>query len=124
MITGVVDLARREARVHLIVRGGEGRASEVEVILDTGFTEYLSLPQTTIESLRLPFVRTEETFLSDGSTVACGLYEGSVVWDQQERTVEVQASEGDPLLGMSLLLDHLVTLPVVDGGLVTIAALS
>ena len=124
MITGIVSIARREARVRLVVQGGEGRAAEVDAVFDTGFTEHLSLPQGTIDMLGLPFVRREDTVLSDGSIIECAIYRGVVIWDGRERTVEVQASEGDPLLGMSLLLDHLVTLPVVDGGLVTIAALS
>jgi clan AA aspartic protease len=124
VITGAVNAARREARVGLIVRGGEGIMIEVEAVLDTGFTEHLSLPQTSIDHLRLPFVRKEDSMLSDGGIIECDIYSGVVIWDGQERTIEIQASEGDPLLGMSLLLHHLVTLPVIDGGLVTIAALS
>lgn len=124
MITGIVNLARREARILLIIQGDEGRSSEVEAVLDTGFTEYLSLPQAQIDALRLPYVKSEKSFLSDGSIIECAIHEGVVVWDGRERTIEIQASEGDSLLGMSLLLDHLVTLPVMEGGVVTIAALS
>lgn len=123
MITGIVLLARREALVRLLVRGGEGRASEVEAVLDTGFTEELSLPQDLIDALLLPFVRTESTMLSDGSIIECNVHEGVVVWDGAERVVLVQAAKGSPLIGMSLLLDHLVTLPVTDSGQVTIEVL-
>lgn len=91
MITGVVSLARREARVPLIVQGTGGRddatGATVDAVLDTGFTEYLSLPQATIDALGLPFARTEETFLPDGSIVECGIYVGVVIWDGQERTI-------------------------------------
>jgi clan AA aspartic protease len=123
LITGVVVADRREAQVRLLVKGGEGRASEIEAILDTGYTEYLSLPQTMIDALLLPFVRSEQVVLSDNSIIESAFYRGVVYWDGKERTVDIESSEGVPLLGMSLLLDHVVTLPVADGATVTIAAL-
>jgi hypothetical protein len=46
-----------------------------------------------------------------------------VVWNGQNRPVAVECVEGFPLLGMRLLLDHLVTLPVVIGGSFTIDAI-
>lgn len=124
MITGIVVEARREALIRLIVKGGEGRASEVEAVLDTGFTEYLTLPQEMLDVLLMPFLRTEETVLSDGSIIASAVHEGVVIWDGRERSIEIHASETSPLLGMSLLLEHLVTLSVVDGGSVAITPLA
>jgi hypothetical protein len=46
-----------------------------------------------------------------------------VIWDGQARDVLALAADGCPFLGMSLLYGSVVTLHVVDGGLVTIAPL-
>lgn len=123
MITGTVSIEAREARVRLLVRGVEGRAAEIDFVVDTGFTEELSLPQAMIDALGLPLESSDKIMLSDGSIVSCPLHRGMVVWDGAERPLFVQASEGTPLLGMGLLLDHLLTLPVVANGVAVIAAL-
>jgi hypothetical protein len=44
-----------------------------------------------------------------------------VVWDEEERVVPAYASGGDPLLGMKLLREHLLTLELVRGGAITVA---
>ncbi len=123
MITGIVDADAREARVRLVVRGGDGRAAEVNFIIDTGYTEYLSLPQAMIDALSLTFGFTDKIVLSDGSIIESRFFQGAVVWDGANKSVLVEASEGTPLLGMGLLLDHLLTLPVVANGVAVIAAL-
>jgi predicted aspartyl protease len=53
MIIGSVS-ATKEAVVRLRVRGPAGPGAEVDAVLDTGFTEYLTLPQAIITSLSLP----------------------------------------------------------------------
>ena len=110
--------------MRVIIKGGEGRASEVEAVLDTGFSEYLSLPHGLIDALLLPYLRTDDAILSDGSVVDCSVHEATVVWDGQERVIPVHSSTtGEALIGMSLLLGQLVTLPVVNGGTVTITTI-
>ncbi len=61
--------------------------------------------------------------LADGGVVGVDLYEGFVLWDNQDRRVIVHCLEGAPLIGMSLFVDHLLTIAVVDGGRVTLDAL-
>ena len=43
MITGMVN-ANREAAIRLLVRGPQGHQREIEAIIDTGFTGFLTLP--------------------------------------------------------------------------------
>lgn len=123
MITGIVVTAGREAVVRFFVRGIEGRLTEVEAVLDTGFTDYLTLPSALITALGLPYQYDDKIVMSNGETATCAVHEGVVLWNGQERTVPIQAGEGDALIGMSLLLDHLLTLPVRDGATLTITPL-
>ncbi len=52
MITGIVN-ANREATIRLIVCGVRGQEQEIEAVIDTGFSGFLSLPSRLIVSLRL-----------------------------------------------------------------------
>ena len=52
MITGRVTRTP-EALVALRVSGPQGREIEIEAVLDTGFTDYLTLPPSVITELRL-----------------------------------------------------------------------
>ena len=122
MITGVVRPSR-EAIVGLRLRGANTVEIDVEAVLDTGFTEYLTLPLALVNSLGLPRVNTDKVILADGNTVGVDLYEGVVIWDAQERAIIVHCMEGSPLIGMSLLYDHLLTMEVVDSGPVSIDAI-
>ena len=122
MITGVVRPSR-EAIVGLRLRGTNTVEIDVEAVLDTGFTEYLTLPLALVNSLGLPRVNTDKVILADGNTVGVDLYEGVVIWDAQERAIIVHCMEGSPLIGMSLLYDHLLTMEVVDSGAVSIDAI-
>jgi clan AA aspartic protease len=120
MITGAVT-PDREAIVRLRVRGSQ--EVEVDAVLDTGFTEFLSLPPALIAALALPYVTLDRVMLADGSIVQCRVYEAEVDWEGRLRVVSVHAAQGAPLIGMSLLYDHLLTIEVVNGGALTIEPL-
>jgi clan AA aspartic protease len=122
VITGKVRPGR-EPVVLVTVKGTQGRSADVEAILDTGFTESLSLPETLVLSLGLPFINTDYAILADGSVVAVGLYGATVVWGGQDRNIVVHCMEGDPLLGMALIYDHRMAMDAVDHGPVTLVPL-
>ena len=90
---------------------------------DTGFTQYLTLPQSWIEALALPLLERDRMYLADGSSTLVNLHEGVIVWDGREREVVIHSLEGTPLIGMSLLLKQLLTAEVMSGGTVTISPL-
>ena len=52
MIVGEVT-PNREAILRLTLRGLGGQEAVVEAVVDTGFTEYLTLPEETIATLDL-----------------------------------------------------------------------
>jgi clan AA aspartic protease len=122
MIHGAIN-ADREAVVILPVRGSDMTWRDIAFIVDTGFSEYLSLPQNEIDALGLSYTDTQTFRQSDGSVTTCPVYIGIILWDGQERILFIQASEGDPLLGMALLHDHRLIIDVRYQGNLTIEAL-
>jgi clan AA aspartic protease len=119
MITGEVT-ADREAIIKLTMRGPTGVEAEIEAALDTGFTEYLTLPSTLINGLGLPYQYSLSLAQADGVSIWVRVYHVVVLWDGQERAVPAHSIDSDPLVGMSLLYGSRLLLDAVDGGQVTI----
>jgi len=113
-----------EATVSLIVSTRGGRSQQVVSIIDTGFTGYLTLPTSAIESLGLPWLCREQGMLADGQLHIFDVYAATLVWDDQERIVEVEAADIEPLIGMSLLAGTKLTIEVQSGGNVMIERLA
>lgn len=114
MITGIVKAG--EARIRLKVKGARGREQEVEAILDTGYTESLTLPPTLIAALGLRWRSVDRARLADGSECSFDVYVGKVVWDGKERRVLVDEADTDPLVGMALLREYELKMQVRSGG--------
>ena len=51
MIVGIVQ--GREALIRLTIRGFRGRQQEIEAVVDSGYTGWLTLPPTVIGALNL-----------------------------------------------------------------------
>jgi len=122
MITGEVT-PEREAIVNVRVAGPGGVQVELRAVLDTGFNGYLTLPGALIAELDLPPRGSVPVVLGDGSTITAYIYKAFALWDDRRVPIAVQESEGDALLGMSLLFGSLVTLEVTDGGSVSVEPL-
>lgn len=122
MITGVVN-ANREATIRLLAVGPRGQQEEIEAIIDTGFTGLLTLPPGSVTALGLPWLCRQPGILADGRVDFFDVYIGRVIWDGQPRTVEVEAADTEPLVGMSLLDRHSLRIDVLTGGIVTITSL-
>ena len=80
MIVGSVS-ADLEATVSVVVRDAAGREHEVDAIIDTGFSSFLTLPATLIASLGLRWRGRGETILGDGSVHRFDVYDGVIIWD-------------------------------------------
>jgi clan AA aspartic protease len=119
MIVGIVN-ADREATLLVTIIGSSGQIKEVEAVIDTGFTGYLTLPAAVITELGLPFAGREQATLADGSTLLLDVHSATVHWDGQGRRIEVDSAETAPLVGMGLLYGFRVTMEVLDAGSVTI----
>ena len=115
MITGIVTDAR-EAVVVLSVRGPTGREETIDVVIDTGFDGWLSLPSATIARLELAWSRRARGQLADGSTCIFDIFDGVVMWDKKPRRIAVDEAETAPLLGMALLEGFELKMQVREGG--------
>ncbi len=112
-----------EAIIQVAVGHARQRKQMVNAVIDTGFTGFLSLPQSIITSLELPWHFRDLGTLGDGSEVIFEMYKATIIWDGQERIIDVAASEADPLVGMSLLYGFKVQIETVEDGIVRIEAL-
>jgi clan AA aspartic protease len=122
MIRGVVN-ARREAVVRLRVRGPGGVESDVDAIVDSGFTSSLTLSATMVTALGLARQSSSSAVLADGSVRQFDIFAAEVAWGGTWRAVLVSVVGNESLLGMRLLAGHKLVVEVVPGGLVEILPL-
>lgn len=122
MMTRIIT-SKREAVLRVIVRGVHGQELLIDAMIDTGFTGFLTLPTQLITTLAFVFTGTTRARLGDGREVRLDIFEGVVMWDNQERHVPVLAATREALIGMSMLSGYRVTLAVEDGGSVVVEAL-
>jgi len=122
VIRGVVN-SRREAIVRLRVRGPGGIESDVDAIVDSGFTASLTLPAAMVTALGLVRQSGSSAVLADGSVRQFDICAAEVAWDGAWRAVLVSAVGNEPLLGMRLMAEHKLTIDVAPGGLVEIVPL-
>jgi clan AA aspartic protease len=115
MITGTVN-ADFEPIISLSIRHADGEVFTQDVIVDTGFNGWLSLPPDAIVELNLRWKRGGRAILGDGSECVFNVYEAVVVWDGELRMIPVDEADSDPLVGMSLMEGYQLTIQVAEDG--------
>jgi clan AA aspartic protease len=123
MMQGIVD-QNCEATIRLVVGNLDSQRQMIDAVIDTGFTGFLTLPSSVLADLNLRAYRREEGILGDGSTCVFDVYRGLVIWDGELRRIDINESDTEPLVGMSLLYGYRMQLDAIEGGTVTIQALS
>ena len=121
MIEGVVNAAY-EPVITLAVHGPSGQSSEIESVIDTGFTGFLTVTPVLAAELELALEGTSRGTLADGSEVTFDVYDVAVLWDGQPRYVLADAADATPLVGMRMLNGHDLNIEVESGGRVIIQA--
>lgn len=121
MIVGVVR--RREPLIRLTVRGARGRRQEIEAIVDSGYTGWLTLPPPVIAALNLSWQTFGRGVLADGSVSTFDVYQAKLLWDGRVRRVFVDEFNATPLVGMALLRGYEYRMQVRARGQVTITRL-
>jgi clan AA aspartic protease len=105
----------------LAVRDAAGQPHDVEAVIDTGFNGFLTLPPALIAALGLRWLCRQQGQLADGSVLTFDVHVATVDWHGQPRTVEVEAADSKPLLGMALMQGSELRIQVMPVGSVTIA---
>ncbi len=122
MINGRVS-GDQQALVVIDIMDGDSRFRPVEVILDTGFTGYLTLPTESIHDLGLPSVGRRTFELANGELFEFEAFLAAVSWHGRLVDALVLKSESAPLLGMTLLWGSRVTVDAATDGQVTVEEL-
>jgi clan AA aspartic protease len=97
----------------------EGRF-QVEFVIDTGFTGFLSLPLSAVERLDLPYAFEQPADLADGTTIVIPVHDARIQWQDQELTVRVLATGNRPLLGTAMLAGEELHAQFIEGGMVSV----
>jgi len=119
MIEGTVN-ARREAVVHLLIQGSNGRVVEIEAVVDTGFGGLLTLPAALVAELALPYSHASQVTLADNTVAELPIHRVAVLWDGQQRIIRTHITGSRPLIGMTLLDGYSLRVDVKVGGRVVI----
>ena len=105
---------------EVFVYGQSNTRARVQAVVDTGFTQHLTLPVGAITTSNLEFAFKEMLTMANDNDV----YTASIDWGGRKRQVEIHATEGDPLIGMAMLRDHDLHVRVVPEGPVSIAPIA
>jgi clan AA aspartic protease len=122
MIGSVNDVL--EATLRVKVDGAPGQSCEIEALIDTGFNGFLTLPSGLIARLGLPWLFRQQGQLADGSFETFDVHQATIMWDNAPLSVEVEAVNAEPLLGMAVLEGYSLKVDVTKGGSVTIRLLA
>ncbi len=114
----------REPLIRLTIRGFRGRHQEIEAVIDSGYTGWLSLPPTVIAALNLRWRTFGRGILADGSLSSFDVYHAKVVWDGRARPVFVDEFDATPLVGMAMMRGYEYKMQVRARGKVTLKRLA
>lgn len=111
---------RGEPMVSVVVGGSGGRQVEVDAVVDTGFSDYLTLPIEIIEALELPIMDNIWIQLADGSHSAVDVYDARIRLEDEWIGANVQPAQTTPLVGMKALAGKRFCVEAVPDGLIEI----
>ena len=122
MMSGQVN-ARLEPTLDVSIHGPTNISQTVSTLIDTGFGGELTLPISTIRVLALPLSGRVAGVLADGTITLFDVYRAQVDWDGGRRSIDVQVSNAQPLLGTELLAGYHLSVRMTVGGPVTITTI-
>jgi clan AA aspartic protease len=102
VISGALDAYSRPI-VALQIRGPFGSRT-ISVIVDTGFTSNLTIPQSVVASLGLSYVSVSYAAQSDGGYVRAKTCDCQLLWEGRRQDLEaVESPNETSLMGARLL---------------------
>ena len=105
-----------EARVSIDIAGANPLFQAVEVVVDTGFTGSLALPQSAVRELGLENAGRRQVTLADGRTIEAQAYVAHLLWHGQPMDVRVPMMDSAPMIGVALLANSRLTIDWWEGG--------
>lgn len=130
MISGEVVVRGRDGpltylqpRIEIGVAGSDGVFKTLSVVVDTGFTGWLTLPPGLVQELGLQHQGIRSVTLADGQEARVELYAALISWNDQVLPRLVHQSDSVPLVGMYLMTGYHLAMDVRAGGAVTLSEL-
>ena len=111
---------RRQATLPVTFRLTGQPNLTLEFVIDTGFTEDLTLPAAAVSALKLPYRFQQKANLADGTVILMDIHAARILWNGLEREVRVVATGSRPLLGTALLDDQELRVRFREGDLVSV----
>jgi clan AA aspartic protease len=121
VITGIIK--SKHPTVNIVFRLPHQPDFTIEFVIDTGFTGDLSLPPAAVTLMGLPFLYELPANLANNSWVDIQLHEAVIIWNGEEKVVNVLATGKRPLLGTALLDGYELSIQFTEDGLITIEQL-
>jgi clan AA aspartic protease len=118
MMTGTVS--GRHALLPVTFRISDQPELTIEFVVDTGYTDYLTLPADAVTAMDLRYLHDIPADLADDSTIQIPVYRATVVWNGAHVDVPVLATGRRPLLGTAMLEACELLIQFANGGLVTV----
>ena len=110
-----------EPCVTLAVAGPSREFQQLDVVIDTGFSGWLTLPRDLVAELDLTRYGNRASVLATGERVPVEIYSALVMWGGQIRPVFVhEMASGRPLIGTAMLENYRLTIDMHSDGLVDI----
>ena len=130
-IHGQVVLAGRvepvnilEARISVAVAGPSMEFWEVEAVIDTGFSGWLTLPEVAVRELDLQIYRHRRVRIADNRVTWMLTYRAVAQWQGRQIGILVYQTENPrPLLGTAMLEHCRLTVDMLEGGPVAVTPL-
>ena len=124
MINGVVrpsaeDGTGLEALVDITVAGDDRVFRTLAAVVDTGATDWLTLPASVVRELGLRYTGIRTVNQAQGPVVEVDVYAVWILWHGRMRRVFAE-SGNDTLIGTDLLADSRLIIDWWDGGEVVI----
>lgn len=113
-------VSNRQALLPVTFRLPDRPDLTLQFVVDTGFTDFLTLPSTAVAALDLPFLHRVSADLADDSTVELAVHAAAIVWNGTPRVVPVLATGRRPLLGTGLLDGQELVAQFTENGLLTV----
>jgi clan AA aspartic protease len=93
---------------------------EIEFIVDTGFNGEIALPPSMANELNYTSAGYREHKVAGGRIDRFEICQATIVWDGEDRMVELLIIEGEALIGTELLAELMLQIEVTEGGQVLI----
>lgn len=121
MIRGVVRPSRTdgsglEAWIEISVIGDDGASRPLEVVADTGFTGWLTVPPSTVPLIGVHPSGKRYGTLANGQVDESDFCDAVVLWHDNPVDVWVDIMENVPLIGTDLLAGSRLSIDWWDGG--------